>query len=173
MLRSVVAALPFLLLAGQVAAAPLPPKAEVDRIVIYKGKRQMLVYSGKRLLKTYNVVVGRGGKGPKRFEGDNKTPEGRYRVDRRHVSKTYYRFLHLSYPNAADRRAFAELKRSGKLPKGARIGGAIGIHGEKKGFGWAPHKWFDWTRGCVAIDNDEILELYRAVKIGATVIIRP
>jgi len=129
----------------------------------------MEAWAGTRLLKVYRVVIGRGGAGPKRVAGDSKTPEGRYRIDRRHHSRKFHRFLHVSYPNARDRAAFAAARRTGKLSAGARIGGAIGIHGPKRGWRWLPQKWIDWTDGCVAVDLEESEELYRVVKSGADV----
>lgn len=154
------------------AHKPLPRKEKVSRLVIRKGKKTMAAWSGKRLLKVYKVAYGKGD-GPKRMEGDNRTPEGTYHIAGRHRSKTFYKFMLLSYPNARDRRRFARLKRQKKIPKTARIGSAVGIHGEKKGATWLPHKLLNWTRGCIAVDNDEIDELYRAVKPKAKVEIHP
>lgn len=154
-------------------ARPLPTGQKVDRLRILKGRHRLEAWAGKRLLKVYSVAIGRGGAGPKRYEGDGKTPEGRYVIDRRHRSRRFYLFLHVSYPSPRDRAAFRAARRAGKLPRGARIGGAIGIHGEKRGWKWLPHKWLDWTRGCIALDDDEIEELYRAVVKGASVEILP
>ncbi len=133
----------------------------------------MELWSQGRLLKTYRVVIGRGGAGPKRMEGDGKTPEGKYHIDSRHVSAHYHRFLHVSYPNDADRRFFTRAQKEGKLPPDAKIGGDIGIHGERRGLTWLPHKWIDWTQGCIALDNDEIEEIYPVVKPQAEVEILP
>jgi len=155
------------------SARPIPRGVQVDLLRVFKKRHRMEAWSGKRLLKVYKIVIGRGGEGHKRFEGDGKTPEGRYSVDRRHHSRKFHRFLHLSYPNAQDRAAFRRARRAGKLPAKARIGGAIGIHGAKRGWRWLPQKWIDWTGGCVAVDDDESEELYRAVKPGAVVQIRP
>lgn len=158
---------------ASVLAEPLPKDAVIDRIVAYKGKHLMEVYDGETLLKTYSIAVGKGGQGPKRYFNDNKTPEGEYRIDSRHKSRKFHLFLHVSYPNRADRRAYKRGKRDGTIPSGRSIGGAIGIHGEKKGKEWLPHKLVDWTQGCIAVDNDEIEELYRAVKKNAKLIINP
>lgn len=145
----------------------------IDRLVISKSRHRMEAWSGTRLVKIYRVAVGRGGAGPKLMEGDNRTPEGLYRVVRRFPSRKYHRFLLLSYPNDRDRRAFLQARRAGRIPAGARIGGQIGIHGEKRGFRLLPHKWVDWTQGCVAVDDDEIEELYTAVAPDARVEILP
>jgi len=151
----------------------LPGEVRVDRVEVYKSRHVMEVWSGESLLKTYKVAIGRGPKGPKRYEGDNRTPEGEYRIDSRHRSRTFHLFLHVSYPNKRDRRAFRKGKKDGTIPANVRIGSAIGIHGEKKGREWLPHKLADWTQGCIAVDNDEIEELYRVVKEGAVLVIHP
>jgi murein L,D-transpeptidase YafK len=160
-------------LRGLYDGRPLPAGARVDRLLILKGARRMQAWSGKTLLKIYRVALGLGGKGPKRYQGDSRTPEGRYRVAGRHHSRQFHRFLLLSYPNDADRRRYRRLRKLGKVPRGRGIGSAVGIHGEKRGFGWLPHKLINWTDGCIAVDDDEIEELYRAVKPGAPVVIRP
>jgi len=152
---------------------PALPRGSVDRIVIDKSDHTLSVFAGDRLLRRYTVAIGSGGIGPKRFEGDGHTPEGLYRIDQRHRSRAFHRFLHVSYPNADDRAAFARAVRDGSVEPGASIGGDIGIHGEARGFEGAPHKLVDWTAGCVALDNDEIEELYAAVRDNAVVDIRP
>ncbi len=145
----------------------------MDRLVIYKGRHRLEAWAGKRLLKVYRVAIGRGGAGAKLMEGDNRTPVGSYRMVQRRVSATFHRFLLLSYPNSADRAAFRKALREGGIPRTARIGGEIGIHGEKKGLRLLPHKWVDWTQGCIAVDNSEIEELYAAVADNARVDILP
>jgi len=155
-------------------AQPIQTGERVDRIRIYKARHRLEAWSGKRLFRVYRVAIGRGGRGHKQTEGDGRTPEGSYTIDAKHASARFHRFLHVSYPSAADREAFARARKAGRLPQSARLGGAIGIHGQKKGWlSWLPHKWIDWTQGCVAVDNPEIDELYRVVRIGARVEILP
>ena len=79
--------------------------------------------------------------------------------------------MHIDYPNRLDRQRFGRAKAHRLLGPGARMGGAIGIHGEKRGLSWLPHKWLDWTQGCIAVDDDEIEELYRDVVRGASIVI--
>ena len=152
---------------------PIPTNERIDRLVVYKSKHIMEAWSGKRLLKVYQISIGKGNPGPKRHQGDNKTPEGEYRINNRFVSKKFHRFLQISYPENKDRKAFLKSKANGLIPKDAKIGGSIGIHGEKKGYERLPHKWADWTQGCIAVNNDEIEELFIAVKPNAKVIILP
>jgi murein L,D-transpeptidase YafK len=158
---------------GAYADEPLPGSVRIDRIVVDKSDHTMEVYDGKKHLKTYKIAIGKGSDGPKQVQGDNRTPEGEYRIDSRHHSKKFHRFLHVSYPNRVDRKAFKQGRKEGSISKSAKIGGAVGIHGEKQGKEWLPHKLVDWTQGCIALDNDEIEELYRSVKDGAVVVIVP
>jgi murein L,D-transpeptidase YafK len=152
---------------------PLAQGTKIDRIVIFKSKRLLQAWSQQQLLKQYKVSIGKGPAGPKLYAGDNRTPEGTYRISGRHRSKTYYLFLTLSYPNPTDRQQYIQAQKRGQIPRGAGIGGAVGIHGEHVGLTWLPHKWINWTRGCIALDNDEIEELYGAVVPGAKVVIHP
>jgi murein L,D-transpeptidase YafK len=159
---------------GQYAGA-LPASARIDRLVIDKSDHRLEAYAGSTLLKTYSVAIGIGGEGPKRYEGDQRTPEGLYRIDRRHRSRDFHRFLHVSYPNAGDRRRYRELRASGEVPENAGIGGDIGIHGPPTHFGGlvGVALGLDWTAGCIAVSEEEIEELYAAVIPNAVVEIRP
>ena len=145
----------------------LPNNAEIDSIVVYKSKRQMLVYSNGKLLKTYRISLGKQPIGAKEFEGDKKTPEGNYFIDDKNPNSSFYKNLGVSYPNEDD---IEHAKRFGKS-----LGGLIKIHGlrNKIGFIGKFHRWSDWTLGCIAVTNKEIDELYHAVKIGARIEIKP
>jgi murein L,D-transpeptidase YafK len=144
-------------------------------LVVYKGAHRLEVYEGAVLAKTYRIAIGAGGAGPKRWEGDQRTPEGVYRIASRHRSRQFHRFLNVSYPNVQDRKRYRELEERGEIPEGRGIGGAIGIHGEPSDvFGSiAEALGLDWTAGCIAVSNDEIEELYRVVIPNAVVEIRP
>ena len=127
----------------------------------------MLVYSKEKLLKTYSIAIGRKPIGAKQFEGDKKTPEGMYYINDKNPYSGWHKNLGISYPNAADR------KRAKQL--GKATGGDIKIHGlqNKRGFIGKFHRWNDWTLGCIAVTDDEVDELYRAVKIGTPIEIKP
>lgn len=152
---------------------PMPRTVQVDRLRVFKQAHTLEAWSDGRLIKIYRVAIGRGGPGHKQHEGDGRTPEGTYAVEAKRASHLFHRFLSLSYPSVKDRASFARARRAGRLAPGARIGGAIGIHGEKRGWSFLPHKWIDWTQGCIALDNDEIEELWRAVVVDAVVEILP
>lgn len=165
-----------LLVASRARGRVLAPGVQIDRLVVDKSTRELVAYEGERVAARFRVAIGLAGAGPKRWEGDARTPEGVYRIDRRHVSRDYYRFLHVSYPNADDRRRYAAALEAGEVPldEGGRpvgIGSAIGVHGTG-GRDWIPRE-LRTTLGCVMLDDDEALALYEAVVPNATIEIRP
>jgi murein L,D-transpeptidase YafK len=145
----------------------LSSNIQIDNIVVYKSKRQLLVYSNGQLLKTYKISLGRQPVGAKEFEGDKKTPEGIYFINDKSQNSRYHKNLGISYPDKND------IKNANRLGKSA--GSDIKIHGlrNKMGFVGKFHRWFDWTLGCIAVTNEEIDELYRAIKIGTRIEIKP
>lgn len=126
-----------------------------------------MVYSGTILLKTYKIALGKNPIGHKQFEGDFKTPEGNYKIDGKNAKSSFHKNLGISYPDEND------LENAKSLGKPA--GGDIKIHGLRNGKGYISkfHRWQDWTAGCIAVTDDEIDELYEAVKTGATIEIHP
>jgi murein L,D-transpeptidase YafK len=159
---------------GRLAAGPLPRDARVDRLVVDKSDRRLEAWSGDTLRATYPIALGTGGAGPKVYEGDGRTPEGTYRIDSRHRSRRFRRFLHVSYPNADDRRGHRDARARGEVPDGAGIGGDIGIHGESDHpLVRALDNSVDWTAGCIAVSDEAIDDLYRAVVPNARLEIRP
>ena len=150
---------------GPSAPAPWVPK--VTRVHVKKSTKTMELFDGDTLVATYSVAVGRGGAGPKKMEGDNVTPVGRYHVVK-HMPSHLRIFLSLDYPNADDRARFEELKKKGELPKNATIGSWIGIHGEPpeaKPFKKAEYQ----SHGCVVLEDKEIDVVARMVPDGAQV----
>lgn len=139
----------------------------VTRVHVKKSARTMRLFDGDNVVATYSVAVGRGGPGPKKMEGDNVTPVGRYRV-LKHMPSHLRIFLSLDYPNADDRARFEELKKKGELPKNATIGSWIGIHGEPpeaKPFKKAEYQ----SHGCVVLEDAEIDQVARMVPDGTIV----
>ncbi len=119
------------------------------------------------MIRTYKVALGQGGLAPKQREGDARTPEGHYVIDAKYEHSAYHRALHVSYPNAQDRKYAANL--------GMPPGGAIMIHGLPNGKGWvgAGQRLYDWTLGCIAVTDQEIDEVWILVPVGTPVEIRP
>lgn len=142
---------------------------KVTRILVRKRAHEMVLFAHDVRLQTLKVAIGPGGMGPKHIEGDKVTPVGRYHVIAKSPS-VWGTFMRLDYPNADDRARFAQLKREGKLPRNATIGGDIGIHGAPQDREYKKvHKASDWTLGCIALDDDEIRDLARRVPVGAIV----
>jgi murein L,D-transpeptidase YafK len=138
-----------------------------DKILVEKAARRLTLFSKKTALKSYPISLGSSPEGPKIAAGDGKTPEGAYRIDGRNSKSQFYLALHLSYPNKEDR---ARARRLGVNP-----GGDIMIHGMKNGLGWLGRlqRLSDWTAGCIAVTNEEMEEIWRLVKEGTLVEIRP
>jgi hypothetical protein len=164
------------LLRRQALAAPPGPL----RIVIRKADRVLVLLSADRELFRCRVGLGGSPVGPKQRQGDGRTPEGDYRVCSRNPASQFHLFLGLSYPNVADaergyaqgtitpatRQAIKAARAGGRCPPwDTRLGGAIGIHGS--GSNW------DWTLGCIALDDDDIETLWGLCPVGTPVHIDP
>ena len=151
-----------------VACAPVAPDAPLpraDRILVDKSDRTLTLFAGGQPIRTYRgIQLGDAPEGHKRFQGDERTPEGRYTIDARNPASAYHLSLHISYPSAADRAYARNRERS--------PGGAIFIHGQPN---WLPAGRLpgDWTDGCIALANAEIEELWRLVPDGTPIEIRP
>ncbi len=139
----------------------------VDKVVVYKAKRQMQLLSGTEVIKNYSISLGDNPIGHKVQEGDERTPEGDYVIDYRNPQSRYHLSLHISYPNEKDKE---NAKKLGVSP-----GGDIMIHGSPKNFQWSESllKNMDWTDGCIAITNKEIEEFGRLVKNGTKITLYP
>lgn len=135
---------------------------EVTRIVVYKERRKMYLLHHAEVLKDYPIDLGFAPTGPKRIEGDGKTPEGRYFIDRRNPNSTFHLSLGISYPNAAD---VARAKALGEPP-----GGDIFIHGQR--LPTSP-KGDDWTLGCISVKNRQMEDIYAMVEDGTVIDILP
>jgi tetratricopeptide (TPR) repeat protein len=142
-------------------------KGSVDRILIEKNARRLMLISQGEVLKAYNIALGGNPIGPKERQGDNKTPEGTYVIDGRNKDSRFHLSLHISYPNERDKNRAREL--------GVSPGGDIMIHGIKNGFSWVgdAHTEVDWTKGCIAVTDEEIEEIGKLAPNGTIVEIRP
>lgn len=135
---------------------------EVTYIQVDKSKRKMYLLHDDKVLKTYPIALGFAAAGPKQFEGDGKTPEGLYYINRRNPNSRYHLSLGVSYPNVTEM-AFAESQ--GKKPGGdIFIHGKSGFRGDNKG---------DWTYGCIAVKDREVEDIYAMVRDGTPIRINP
>ncbi|MCL2331216.1 MAG: L,D-transpeptidase family protein [Proteobacteria bacterium] len=166
-MKKLLTALVFSLLSLPAFSTPLPPDAKIDKIIVYKSAREMRVFQNGKELKTYKIALGPDPVGPKQFQGDGKTPEGKYKIDGKNPYSTYHKNLGVSYPNGKDR-AFA--KKNGRS-----AGGDIKIHGLGKWFSHlgSLHYKYDWTAGCIAVTDEEIDEIYAATSVGTPLEIDP
>lgn len=153
-------------------------------LIVRKKARRLEVFENEKLVKTYRVALGFAPAGDKESEGDGRTPEGDFYVFTKNERSRFYLSLGLSYPNAAAAerglrekiisqsehdeilRAIAEKR---KPPQKTALGGEIYIHGT----GAASRAKGDWTRGCIALSDEEIEELFAVVPVGARVSIVP
>src|SRR5438067_7990562 len=177
------------LLVGSFSAArvshpvePPPPPSTLNQpsIIVKKAERKLYLYSGNKLVRTYRVVLGLSPIGNKVREGDRRTPEGDFYIFTKNSKSAFYLSLGLSYPNAAHaqrglrdglitKAQYDEIMRAlqakRRPPQNTALGGDIYIHGNGA--------QSDWTWGCVALENEDIRELFEAAKVGMTVTIEP
>lgn len=136
----------------------------VTQIQVNKGERTMYLISGKTVVKEYDVGLGWAPVGHKQFEGDGKTPEGLYFIDRFNPNSRYHLSVGISYPNSRDM-AFA-------ATQGRKAGSDIFIHGRGPEGNAATRR--DWTAGCIAVDDKEIEEIFAMLpQTGVPVLIMP
>lgn len=135
---------------------------EVTFVVVNKAQRRMHLLNNDKVLESYDIQLGFAPVGHKQFEGDGKTPEGVYRIDRRNPKSRFHLSLGISYPNVNDVAAAREM---GKSP-----GGDIFIHGQENRKAERSH---DWTWGCIAVKNDEMERIYAMVPTGTLVVLNP
>ncbi|UAB79387.1 L,D-transpeptidase family protein [Erythrobacter sp. SCSIO 43205] len=146
---------------------PAPQKTIplADYLIVDKTKRMLVAYSGGKPIRAYRgLQFGDAPKGHKRFQGDERTPEGVYRIDWRNPQSRFHLSLRISYPNERDR---AYASQYGLSP-----GGDIFIHGQPNGLDYGRMSG-DWTDGCIALSNEEIEELWQIVPNGTPIEIRP
>lgn len=157
----------LLLLAAGATAGCEQPKfvsysgPEVTRIEVQKSTRRMYLLHHDQVLRGYDVELGFAPEGHKTQEGDGRTPEGRYYIDRRNPNSAFYLSIGISYPNAADRAQAAA--------RGVDPGGDIFIHGTPRPF----RRKRDWTAGCIAVTDAEMREIYAMVPMRTVVDIFP
>jgi murein L,D-transpeptidase YafK len=171
-------------------AASARPPCDGPAITVRKAARQLELTCNGRPRARYRVSLGRDPRGPKQRAGDGRTPEGDYYVCTRNERSAFHLFLGLSYPGPADadralkqRRLTAAQARAiqaahterAQPPWTTPLGGAVGIHGIKRGWGFLGplHRWFDWTNGCIAVADREIEELWDAAPLGTPVRVVP
>jgi murein L,D-transpeptidase YafK len=157
----------------------LPEKLIDPKIVIYKEKRELDLYSNGNIVKRYKIGLGNNSSDDKLMRGDRCTPEGEFYICTKNNKSRFYLSLGISYPNIEDairglktnlinknqyQQIYKAIENKEKPPWNTKLGGEICIHGRGSGC--------DWTRGCIALDDNEIKEIFNKVDYGTTVIIK-
>ena len=158
--------------AGSPAGTPVAPARRdrfdtADRIVVRKGERRLYLLRSDDIIAEYPIKLGLNPYGPKEREGDFRTPEGTYQLVRRNSRSDYFLSLEVSYPNATDR---ARARGRGVPP-----GGLIMIHGQPNVPRKAPDYYVrnDWTDGCIAVSNSDMVDIWLRTDIGVPIEIHP
>jgi murein L,D-transpeptidase YafK len=148
-------------------AGPAGVLQPVDRVVVHKAKRLMELYRDGSLIASYKVSLGLVPSGQKQREGDFRTPEGRYRLTRRNAESDFFLAVQVSYPESAD---IALARRNGWSP-----GGAIMVHGLPNLLKYSRDRYLstDWTDGCIALSNEDMLDFWLLTGQGTPIEIRP
>ena len=155
------------LLCAAVSAQTTDKALRADQVVVLKKERSLQLLRQGNVIKTYKVALGADPVGPKQRQGDHKTPEGVYLLDSRNPHSQFYKSIHISYPSMRERAAARQ--------KGVSPGGDLFVHGLPKDYGWvgSAHRVKDWTDGCIAVTNQEMDEIWVAVRDGTPIEIRP
>ena len=163
-MKPLFAALLLMLVPGLVQAGEFPL---ADLVVIEKGERKLHLLQDGKIFKTFRIALGIRPVGDKEKEGDFKTPEGRYILDAKNPNSEFFLSIHISYPDAHDRREAAE--------QGVDPGGAIMIHGQPN----IPtrsetyYRTQDWTNGCIAVSNSDMIDIWLMTGDNTPIEIRP
>lgn len=165
-------ALPLVTLAHASQGTEQSPSAmntdpSISQVLVRKEERRLYLMAGDDVVRSYRISLGDNPVGHKLYEGDERTPEGRYTLDWRNSNSDFYKSIHISYPNAQDR----ELARAW----GLNPGGSIMIHGVPNNAGDLAfaYRGLDWTDGCIAVSNDEMDEIWQLVADGTPIQIMP
>ena len=127
---------------------------EADHVVVRKAERRLYLYRGSQVLGTYRVALGLNPVGRKEREDDYKTPEGHYTLAQRNTRSSYFLSILVSYPGPEDTRRARQ--------RGWPAGGSIMIHGLPNSPTHSPayYETTDWTNGCIALSNSDMVEVW-------------
>jgi murein L,D-transpeptidase YafK len=142
------------------------------RIVIDKSDYELTVYDAKGWFATYPVVFGTNTLEDKKYEGDRNTPEGTFKIVAKKPHPKWDKFMLLDYPNAESLAKFNQRKMRGEIPKNARPGGGVGIHGTWPNDDNIIDRYTNWTLGCISLKNEDVDDLYSYIKPGTPVTIK-
>ena len=167
LLNSIFVVMAIGLLGGPSRAAEFTSLEKADRVLVLKAKRKLYLLKDGQTLREMDIALGLAPVGHKHQSGDFRTPEGVYYLDAKNPDSDYFLSIHVSYPNEKDRVRAEAL--------GVDPGGAIMIHGlpnepkrdERSYVGW------DWTDGCIAVSNSDMLDIWLMTGESTPIEIRP
>ena len=138
-----------------------------EKVVVEKEKRKLHLIKGDQIFRTFDIALGFVPVGDKEAEGDNKTPEGTYTLDIRNPDSDYFLSIHISYPNSGDWRI--------AKAKGVSPGGQIMIHGQPNTptYSVSYYRKRDWTNGCIAVSNSDMIDIWLMTPNDIPIEIRP
>ena len=138
-----------------------------DRVLIEKSQRKLHLIKDDVAFRSFDIALGISPVGDKLKEGDFKTPEGRYTLDMRNPNSDFFLSIHVSYPSVGDRREAQEI--------GVDPGGAIMIHGQPNvpSRSEAYYRTRDWTNGCIAVSNSDMIDIWLMTGGNTPIEIRP
>lgn len=138
-----------------------------DKVLIEKSRRKLHLLKDGKPFRTFRIALGIRPVGDKEREGDFKTPEGNYILDMRNPNSEFFLSIHVSYPNYEDVRS--------ARAKGVDPGGAIMIHGlpNEPTRSAAYYRTQDWTNGCIAVSNSDMIDIWLMTENNTPIEIRP
>ena len=144
-----------------------PQHLQADRIVVLKSERTLRLYRDGEVLRSFDIALGLAPEGPKREAGDFRTPEGQYFLEWKNAQSEYFMSLKVSYPNERDRALAAS--------QGVDPGGMIMIHGDPNNGRYSAMRsqGMDWTDGCIAVSNSDMVDIWLMTSEGMPIEIRP
>lgn len=140
---------------------------EAELVVVEKAARKLHLIAGGEAFRSYDIALGIAPVGDKEQEGDARTPEGRYMLDLRNPDSEFFLSIRISYPNDEDRRRARQ--------KGFDPGGQIMIHGQpnEPTYSAGYYRNEDWTNGCIAVSNSDMIDIWLMTPDGTPIEIRP
>ncbi len=138
-----------------------------DKVLVVKSEGKLYLLNKGKIIARMDASFGGNPVGHKKQQGDERTPEGSYILDYKNPNSAFYKSIHISYPNKADRQ---RARKAGVDP-----GGDIMVHGQKNGLGWLSwvNQNFNWTQGCIAVSNSDMDIIWQSVKVGTPIEIKP
>ena len=138
-----------------------------DKVIIEKAARKLYLLQDGEVFRTFDIALGIMPVGDKEREGDFKTPEGNYRLDLRNPDSDYFLSIRVSYPDSKD---LADARKRGVSP-----GGSIMIHGQpnEPTHSETYYRTQDWTNGCIAVSNSDMIDIWLMTDENTPIEIRP